>query len=299
MVGHRKKLLVFVVAYNAQNTIEWVLNRVPVELCKNFDVEVLVIDDASLDATFDIAMKYARQHGKKFKFTVLCNEKNQGYGGNQKLGYHYAIKNDFDLVALIHGDGQYPPEEIFALSRPLIEQGHDASFGSRMMVPYAALRGGMPIYKYVGNRVLTSFQNLLLGSKFSEFHSGFRMYSVEALKHIPFELNSNDFHFDTEIIIQLLFAGKKINEIPIPTFYGEEICHVNGMKYALDVIRVSLRARMQSFNLLQDKRFMKKSEGEGEGEGEKQQHKLESLLEIAQTMSKPSVKKPNLRKIKS
>ena len=132
---------------------------------------------------------------------------------------------------------------------------------------------------HIGNRVLTCLQNFLLGSKFSEFHSGFRIYSVGALKDIPFDLNSDDFHFDTEIIIQLLFAGKKIGEIPIPTFYGEEVCHVNGMKYALDVIRASVRAKMQSFNLLQDKRFMKKCEVD------QHQQKLEKLLEIAQVVS--------------
>ena len=279
MVDNRKKLLVFVVAYNAEKTIDWVLGRIPEHLNNDFNVEVLVIDDESKDTTFDVATNFAERNRQKFKFTVLYNEENQGYGGNQKLGYHYAVKNDFDLVVLIHGDGQYPPEEISSLAQPLLERGYDSSFGSRMMVPYDALRGGMPVYKYIGNRVLTCLQNFLLGSKFSEFHSGFRIYSVSALKDIPFDLNSDDFHFDTEIIIQLLFAGKKIAEIPIPTFYGEEVCHVNGMKYALDVIRASVRAKMQSFNLLQDKRFMKKCEVD------QHQQKLEKLLEIAQVVS--------------
>lgn len=288
MVETRKKLLVFIVAYNAEKTIEWVLGRIPLALCDKFEVEILVIDDASKDKTFDIATAYAEQHKHKFKFKVLYNQINQGYGGNQKLGYHYAVKNNFDLVVLIHGDGQYPPEEIFSLARPLVEQGSDASFGSRMMVPYAALRGGMPVYKYIGNRVLTCMQNFLLGSKFSEFHSGFRMYGVGALKEIPFDLNSNDFHFDTEIIIQLLFAGKKISEIPIPTFYGEEICHVNGVKYALDVIRASIKAKMQSFNLLHDKRFMKKDDPT------EHDQKLEKLLEVAQIVSEAKRRKTQL-----
>ncbi len=149
--------------------------------------------------------------------TVLRNELNQGYGGNQKIGYTFAIERGFDVVVLLHGDGQYAPEEMPRLLEPLQEGRADAVFGSRMMTTFGALRGGMPLYKYVGNRLLTTVQNALLRTRLSEFHSGYRAYAVPALRRIRFPLNSNDFHFDTEIIIQLLNVGQRIVEVPIPT----------------------------------------------------------------------------------
>ena len=124
-----------------------------------------------------------------------------------------------------------------------------------MLVPEDALKGGMPLYKYFGNRILTAVQNRLLGTKLSEFHSGYRVYSVSAIKALPFDRNSNVFHFDTEIIIQLVIAGKRIKEIPIPTYYGDEICRVDGLKYAFDVIKASLQAWFQKINLFYDRRF--------------------------------------------
>ena len=125
----------------------------------------------------------------------LFNPLNQGYGGNQKIGYHYAISRNFDFVALLHGDGQYAPEVLPDLVRPLKEGRADAVFGSRMMKAGDALRGGMPRYKYVGNRILTNLQNQILGMKLSEFHSGYRVYSVKAISAVPFHRNTNDFHF--------------------------------------------------------------------------------------------------------
>ena len=134
---------------------------------------------------------------------MLRNEINQGYGGNQKVGYAFAIERGFDFVVLLHGDGQYAPEELPKLLAPLRDGRADAVLGSRMMTTFGALRGGMPLYKYVGNRVLTALQNRLLRANLSEFHSGYRAYSVRALRDLRFRLNSNDFHFDTEIIVQL------------------------------------------------------------------------------------------------
>jgi SAM-dependent methyltransferase len=187
--------------------------------------------------------------------TVLVNPVNQGYGGNQKLGFRYAIDNKFDIVALIHGDGQYAPEALPQLLRPLLQHQADAVFGSRMMQPFAALRGGMPLYKFIGNKILTVFENMMLRAHLSEFHSGYRLYSVAALRRIPFELNTNDFHFDTEIIVQLLFAQLHITELPIPTYYGDEICYVNGMQYAWEVVKAVLVARLQSLNLMYRRQF--------------------------------------------
>lgn len=255
----RPRLLIFIIAYYAESTLRWVLDRVPGQLFNSFDCELLVVDDASLDATFTIGLDYQRDHSP-VPMTVLRNEHNQGYGGNQKVGYSFAIDRGFDFVALVHGDGQYAPEELPRLLAPLARGEADAVFGSRMLEPKKALSGGMPLYKYVGNRILTTVQNGLLGSRLSEFHSGYRIYSVEALTKIPFRLNSNDFHFDTEIIIQLLNAKAKIVELPIPTYYGDEICRVNGMKYAKDVLWATLQNVAHRSGLRYQRRFDPKLE---------------------------------------
>lgn len=248
------RVLIFIVAYNAESTIEKVLKRIPNSL-KQYDTEVLIIDDASADETFEKA-EQARADGLiDYPITVLRNPVNQRYGGNQKIGYHYAIENGFDVVAMVHGDGQYAPEALPDLLKPLVKGQADAVFGSRMMTMTGAIKGGMPLYKYVGNRILTFYQNTLLKSNLSEFHSGYRLYATSALKKLPFELNSDDFHFDTEIIIQLLFAGMRIKELPIPTFYGDEICRVNGLKYAWDVAKATATARLQKYSLVYRRNF--------------------------------------------
>lgn len=249
------RLLIFIVAYNAEKTIESVLQRIPAELASVYDVEVLIIDDSSQDETFLQSELVKRAGVVPFNITVLFNPVNQGYGGNQKIGFHYAIKNGFDWVALVHGDGQYAPECLPELVASLANKEAAAVFGSRMMEGTSALKGGMPLYKFVGNKILTKFQNFLLQSNLSEFHSGYRLYSTVALAKVPFDLNSNDFHFDTEIIIQFVLARLVIKELPIPTFYGDEICHVNGMKYAWDVCRTTLHARVQKFHILYDRKF--------------------------------------------
>ena len=249
------RLLILIVAYNAERNIAAVLARVPHHLAQEYDVEVLVLDDSSKDRTFEKSREALRDGAIPFPLHVLFNPVNQGYGGNQKIGYHFAIERGFDFVALVHGDGQYAPECLPDLVRPLRDGEADAVFGSRMLEKAAALRGGMPLYKYVGNKLLTRFQNRMLASSLSEFHSGYRVYSVAALKKIPFALNTNDFHFDTEIIVQLMLAGLRIKELPIPTYYGDEICRVNGLKYAWDVTKAVLVARSQQMGLLYDRRF--------------------------------------------
>jgi glycosyltransferase involved in cell wall biosynthesis len=246
-----KRVLILVVAYNAASTIQKVLYRIPRSL---HSAEVLIIDDSSVDDTFTAGLQIERQR-PPFKVTVLRTPENQGYGGNQKLGYRYAIDNGFDIVALLHGDGQYAPEKLPDLVAPLVRGKADAVFGSRMLARGAARAGGMPAYKWLGNKILTAFQNRMLGTSLSEFHSGYRLYSTEALKRIPFEKNTNDFHFDTEIIIQLVLKQLRILELPIPTYYGDEICHVNGLNYALNVGKAMLRARLYQMNLFFDKKF--------------------------------------------
>ena len=243
--GHPPRILIFIVAYNATTTLPWVLDRIPAALHREH-VEVLVIDDSSPRRHLLHGVDYAASHHEEsgLKIHVLRNPENQRYGGNQKLGYRYAIEHGFDFVALVHGDGQYAPECLPDLLAPLIAGEADAVFGSRMMAPGGARKGGMPLYKLAGNKVLTRFQNFLLGSHLTEFHSGYRLYSVKALQKVPFEANTNDFHFDTEIIIQFVLAGLRIKELPIPTYYGDEVCRVNGMKYAWDVCKTMLRARV-------------------------------------------------------
>lgn len=249
----KKRLLIFVVSYMAELHIEWVIDRIPRDLGDEFEVEVAVFDDASKDRTAEIALRGFEKANLPYKTRVLANPENQGYGGNQKLGYQYAIEADFDVVVMVHGDGQYPPEEIRTIANCALE--HGAAFGSRFATKGTAISGGMPKYKFLGNQALTSLQNGLLGTELSEFHSGFRAYTTDALRAIPFSLNSNDFHFDTEIFIQLTRAGFKIGEIAIPTHYGEEECRVNGLDYARNVVSQSMRSKVHDLGLFYERKY--------------------------------------------
>ena len=242
----KKKLLIFIVAYNAEKTIENTLNRIPKKLSKIYDIEILIIDDFSDDKTFEISKKIKKNKKLGLKLNILYNHKNQGYGGNQKIGYHYAIKKNFDYVVLLHGDGQYAPEKLPNLLNELKKKKYDVVMGSRMIKKKNAIKGGMPIYKFIGNIILTKIQNFLLNSQLAEFHTGYRIYSIKSLKSIPFHLNTQNFHFDTEILVQLFLINAKIREVPIPTFYGNEICHVNGLKYAFDVLKTTSIAVLQN-----------------------------------------------------
>ena len=177
----------------------------------------------------------------------IVRHENLGYGGNQKSGYRWAIDHGLDIVVLLHGDGQYAPEVIEDLVAPLTEGRADAVFGSRMLTHGAARAGGMPLYKFAGNRILTFVQNALVGLDLSEWHSGYRAYRSDALVDIPFESYSDGFDFDTEIILGLHAAGKAIDEVPIPTYYGDEICYVNGVRYAKDVTADVVRYRLASW----------------------------------------------------
>ncbi len=154
------------------------------------------------------------------------------YGGNQRAGYQHAIKRELDVVVLLHGDGQYAPEVMGDLLAPIEAGKADVVMGSRMMVPGAARAGGMPLYKNVGNRILTTIQNRLAGTHFTDFHSGYRAYSVAALQRIPLANLTSSWHFDTQILFECIKHGFRIAEVPIPTFYGDEVCYVNGIPYA-------------------------------------------------------------------
>jgi glycosyltransferase involved in cell wall biosynthesis len=242
---------VFVVAYNAEAHIEATLRRIPKELLPHL-AEIYVIDDRSQDATTAVALQVAEDLPS---VRVYRTPTNQGYGGNQKLGYLYAIDRKFDVVVLLHGDGQYAPEVIPRIIAPFADPTTDAVFGSRMMVKGAARRGRMPLYKRIGNRVLTALENRLLGSRLSEFHSGYRAYRVSTLARLPFSRNTDAFHFDTEIIIQLLTAGATIREVPIPTYYGDEICHVYGIPYAWRCLKSVTVSKLNRYHILHDPRF--------------------------------------------
>jgi glycosyltransferase involved in cell wall biosynthesis len=229
---------VLVVAYNAESTLARVLDRIPNEIMAKVE-EIFVFDDASRDRTYEVGKAYQeRPYGDKV--SIFRNPVNLMYGGNQRRGYQYAIERGLDIVVLLHGDGQYAPEVMQSLLTPLETGQAEMVMGSRMLVKGSALRGKMPLYKYVGNRVLTTIQNLLAGTSFSEFHSGYRAYSVHALRTIPLETLTTNWHFDTQIILQFLKRKYRIVEVPIPTYYGDEICHVNGVPYALNCIREAL-----------------------------------------------------------
>lgn len=233
---------ILVVAYNAESTLASVLDRVPKEFRPRIS-KVFVCDDASGDSTHLVALGY-QQLSDDLPMKIVRHPVNLGYGGNQKAGYRMAIDEGLDIIVMLHGDGQYAPECLPDIVGPLERGEADAVMGSRMMEPGAARRGGMPLYKYVGNRILTTFENKVLGTELTEFHSGYRAYRVDALKGIPFEHNSDGFNFDTQIIIQLVDAGKRIVEVPIPTYYGDEICYVDGLKYAKDVSTDVVRYRL-------------------------------------------------------
>lgn len=252
-VLQREKVAIFIVAFQAERFIASVLDRIPARL-RDLFAEILVIDDSSSDGT----VATAREAGERLGFTnvtVLRTPFNRGYGGNQKLGYLHAVKQGYDYVVLLHGDGQYAPEYLPQIVNALGERKPGALIASRMINRRDALRGGMPLYKWLGNQVLTAIENRMLGSHLSEFHSGYRAYSVEALRSIPFQLNSDDFHFDTEVLIQLLSTGQSVEEIPVPTFYGEEISRVNGIAYAVNCIKAVAKSRLGEAGLYYEPKF--------------------------------------------
>ncbi len=223
-----------VVAYNHVNSLARVLDRIPESIWERV-AEVVVLDDASDDETFLVGRGYQVDRSVH-KLTIIRNEENLGYGGNQKKGYRYCVDKGYDIAVLLHGDGQYAPEVMWDLIEPVDRGQADLVMGSRMLKKGEARGGGMPLYKLLGKKVLTFVENMLLGSELSEFHSGYRVYNLHALERIPFERCTNDFHFDTEVIVQLWEAGSRIEEKPIPTYYGDEISYVNSINYGRNVI---------------------------------------------------------------
>ena len=247
------KTLILIVAYEAENHIQSVLSRIPWRRLTGHG-QILVLDDASTDNTSDLAAAWIPPNDA-WPILVLKNPVNLGYGGNQKVGYRYAIQNNFDHVVLLHGDGQYAPELLPEMIQPLILKQGDAVFGSRMLNRRSALNGGMPLYKWVANQIVTCLENRILRSSLSEFHTGYRAYNCHLLNRIPFELNTNNFHFDTEIIIQIMRAGGCIREIAIPTYYGSEICRVNGWKYCWGCLKSCFESWCTDAGIFYTRRF--------------------------------------------
>ena len=241
----KEKILIFIPAYNVEKKITKVLNKIPKIVFNKYNTKILVIEDNSSDKTLSVIKKVIKKRGDKIKIYLIVNKKNKGYGGVQKIAFNYAIKKNFKYVVMLHGDNQYPANKILLLIKPLLTNKYDAVFGSRMINSINALKGGMPLYKYLGNIALTFFQNLVLSSNLSEFHSGYRSYKVSSLKKTKFKSNTNDFHFDTEIIIQFLKNNLKIKEIAMSTHYGDEISHLKSIPYGLNIVRSTLLSRFK------------------------------------------------------
>lgn len=251
MQTSNKRIAIFVIAYRAVNTLDKVIDRIPKEV-KDKVEEIFIFDDCSDDNTYYAALGY-KSANKLRKLSVYKNESNLGYGGNQKKGYRYAISKGYDVVAMLHGDCQYDPSQLPKLLSPLENDEADMVFGSRMTGN--PLRGGMPVYKFLGNKLLTFVSNLLLKTNLSEFHSGYRLYSCRALKQIPFERCSDNFHFDTDIIIMFKKKGLRIKELSIPTFYGDEISYVKVFRYGYNCLKSIIEYRLHEAGIRKSAKF--------------------------------------------
>lgn len=238
----KKKFLIFIPAYNVEDKIYSVVNRIPKKIFKS-RITILIINDCSKDNTQNEIIKIKKKFN--YNFFIINNKKQLGYGGSQKIAFNYAIKNKFDILIMVHGDGQYAPEEIPRFINQYKNKNTMAVFGSRMLNYKSAIRGGMPIYKFIGNICLTFIQNLILGTNISEFHSGYRSFRVGALKNINFKSKANYYHFDTEIIIELIKKNLELKEIPIPTHYGDEISHLKSIPYGLNVLLSTIKYRFK------------------------------------------------------
>ena len=242
-MGDFLKIGILVVAYNAESTIKNTISRIPNQFLSLIH-EILISDDKSLDSTTLAAQELKSE--SQLPITIVTQPVNLGYGGNQKFGYYWALENNWDIAILLHADGQYAPEFIEAMVQPILDGNFDVVFGSRMIDKKSALKGGMPKYKWVGNQILTTIQNMLTKQSFSEWHSGYRAYRVSSLKQIPLARLNNGFRFDTQIILELLKIKARFKEISIPTFYGDEVSHVNGLEYAREIIWDTLKYRRKN-----------------------------------------------------
>lgn len=235
-----KKVVVVMPAYNASRTLEKTVAEIPRPLVD----EIILVDDASQDDTSELARSLGVEH-------VIRHDNNRGYGGNQKTCYQHALKCGADIIIMLHPDYQYTPKLIASMAHILASDLYPVVFGSRILGK-GALKGGMPMIKYIANRGLTLIQNVLLNQKLSEYHTGYRAFSARVFETIDVEKNSDDFVFDNQMICQLFYAGHEIAEITCPTKYFEEASSINLWRstvYALGVLRASVHFRMAKWRL--------------------------------------------------
>lgn len=222
---HKPKIVIVMPAYNAEKTLLQTLKEIPL----HFSEKIILVDDASIDKTATLA--------KKLGLTVFSHPNNLGYGGNQKTCYWESLKNNFDVVIMLHPDYQYDASRLPKLIQPILEGDYDVMIGSRIRTRKEALAGGMPLIKYILNRIVTTIENLILGVNLSEHLSGLRAYSKKALVTIPFQRFSNDFVFDQQFLISAVTHNLKIGEVPVPVRYFSEassIGYLRGTKFLLE-----------------------------------------------------------------
>jgi glycosyltransferase involved in cell wall biosynthesis len=241
-----KKIVVVLPAYNAALTLERTYAEIPFDIVD----EVVLVDDNSPDNTIAVGRQLGIKH-------IIKHEVNKGYGGNQKSCYKKAMELGADIVIMLHPDYQYTPKLIVAMSSIIANDLYPVVFGSRIL-GNGALKGGMPMYKYIFNRCLTLFENILLWQKLSEYHTGYRAFSGEVIRSIDFSHNSDDFVFDNEMISQIFMNGFEIAEVTCPTKYFEEASSINfsrSAKYGMGVLRVSLTHRLHKWGLMKSKLY--------------------------------------------
>jgi glycosyltransferase involved in cell wall biosynthesis len=243
------KIAVVLPAYNAAQTLEKTYNEIPFDIVD----EVILVDDKSKDETIEKAKQLGIKH-------IVEHQLNRGYGGNQKSCYNKALELNADIVVMLHPDYQYTPKLIYSMCYLLANNVYEVVLGSRILGK-GALRGGMPIYKYVANRILTLIQNTLMWQKLSEYHTGYRAFTKNVLRSIDYGINSDDFVFDNQMLAQIFYAGFEIAEITCPTKYFEEASSINirrSVKYGLGVVWVSISYRLQKWGLMRFKIFQLK-----------------------------------------
>lgn len=229
---NNKKIVVVLPAYNAELTIEKTFNEIPFDIVD----EVVLVDDASRDKTSEKGRELGIKH-------IIRHDRNKGYGGNQKSCYNKSLELNADIVIMLHPDYQYTPKLIHSMAYLIANDVYQVVLGSRILGK-GALKGGMPLYKYIANRLLTLSQNILMNQKLSEYHTGYRAFSGDVLKAINYNINSDDFVFDNQMLAQIFFAGFEIAEITCPTKYFEEASSINfqrSAKYGLGVLETSLK----------------------------------------------------------
>lgn len=242
-----KKIIVVMPAYNAEKTLEKTYHEIPLEIVD----EVILVDDASRDRTSELASKLG--------IHTIVHTENLGYGGNQKSCYRAALELGADIVIMVHPDYQYTPKLIPAMASMIAYGEFDAVLASRIL-GIGARKGGMPLYKYISNRFLTLFENVLLGHKLSEYHTGYRAFSREVLEKLPLEHNSNDFVFDNQMLAQIVWFGYHIGELTCPTKYFEDASSINfsrSVTYGLGVLKTALQFRLNKWGLGSSRIFKK------------------------------------------